>query len=216
MKHIRLLIVDDHPVVRAGLRMMLANEQDFEIVGEATTGEDAIQLVAQLAPDVVLMDLRMPGMDGVEATATLRKRQPRTQVLIITTYESNTDILRALEAGAVGYLLKDTPKEQLTLTIRNAVEGKPVLTPEITRKLLSSLQTARTMSEERLSEREIEVLTLVARGESNKNIARHLHISEATVKTHLVRIFGRLGVEDRTAAVVIALERGLLHLNPSC
>jgi DNA-binding NarL/FixJ family response regulator len=210
MKSVRFVIADDHPVVRAGLRTMLTSLPAMEIVGEAATGQEAIDLVAQLRPDIVFMDLRMPVLDGIQATAIIKKRYPQTAVLIMTTYEHETDIRQAVEAGAVGYLLKDTSQQKLQQAVHDVMEGRSALTPEITRKLLSSLQTNRQQNEERLSDREIEVLTLVARGASNKDIARHLHISEATVKTHLVRIFARLGVEDRTAAVVIALERGLL------
>jgi DNA-binding NarL/FixJ family response regulator len=217
VRAIRFLIADDHPVVRAGLRTMLTTlvghpAVEFEVVGEAATGQQAIDLVSQLQPDIVLRDVRMPGIDGIAATSIIRKQRPQTAVLIMTTYENETDIRRALEAGAVGYLLKDTSQQFFQEAIEEVIGGGSALAPEVTRKLLNSLQSERT--EERLSEREIEVLTLAARGESNKSIARHLHISEATVKTHLVRIFSRLGVEDRTAAVVVAIQRGLLHLDP--
>lgn len=209
MQPIRLIIADDHPVVRAGLQAMLTSQADFLLVGEAATGEEVVELVGRFTPDVVLMDLRMAKIDGIQATARIKKLYAQVAVLILTTYESNSDILRAIEAGAVGYLLKDTPKEHLCAAIRHAAQGKSVLAPEVAAKLLSHIHTP---GEEVPSTREIEVLTLVARGESNKEIARHLHISEATVKSHLIRIFGKLGVADRTAAVTVAIERGLLRL----
>lgn len=209
MPPIRLIIADDHPVVRAGLQAMLAGQADFVLVGEAKTGEEAVELVERLHPDVVLMDLRMAHMDGIQATTRIKKRYAWVAILILTTYEANNDILRAIEAGAVGYLLKDTPKEQLFAAIRHAVQGKSVLAPEVAAKVLSHIYTPH---EAALSTREIEVLTLVARGASNKEVARQLHISEATVKSHLIRIFGKLGVTDRTAAVTVAIERGLLRL----
>ncbi len=208
MQPIRLIIADDHPVVRAGLQAMLMSQEDFLLVGEATTGEEAVELVGRLLPDVVLMDLRMLKMDGVQATARIKKLHGQVAVLILTTYEGNSDILRAIEAGAVGYLLKDTPKEQLFTAIRQVAQGKSVLAPEVAAKLLSHIHSP---SVEAPSTREIEVLTLVAHGASNKEVARHLHISEATVKSHLIRIFGKLGVTDRTAAVTVALKRGLLQ-----
>lgn len=208
MQPIRLIIADDHPVVRAGLQAMLMSQADFLLVGEATTGEEAVELVGRLMPDVVLMDLRMMKMDGVQATARIKKLYEQVAVLILTTYEGNSDILRAIEAGAAGYLLKDTPKEQLFTAIRQVVQGKSVLAPEVAAKLLSHMHAPRM---EAPSTREIEVLTLVAHGASNKEVARHLHISEATVKSHLIRIFGKLGVTDRTAAVTVALKRGLLQ-----
>jgi DNA-binding NarL/FixJ family response regulator len=188
---------------------MLASQPDFEIVGEATTGMEAIALTAALQPDVVLMDLRMTELDGVAATAHIRRQQPTTPVLVLTTYDSDADILRAIEAGATGYLMKDTPRDQLFLAIRTVAQGKSVLAPEVATRLLRHIHAP---ASEALSTREIEVLTLVARGASNKEIARSLHISEATVKTHLIHIFSKLGVADRTAAVTVGLERGLLRL----
>jgi len=209
VKRIRLVIADDHPVVRTGLQGMLASQPDFEIVGEATTGMEAIALTAALHPDVVLMDLRMAELDGVAATAHIRKQQPEISVLVLTTYDSEADILRAIEAGATGYLLKDTPREEMYTAIRSVAQGKSVLAPAVTTRLLRHMHAP---VEETLSTREIEVLTLVARGASNKEAARGLHISEATVKSHLIHIFSKLGVVDRTAAVTVALERGLLRL----
>ena len=208
MKRILLVIADDHPVVRAGLQGMLASQPDFEIVGEATTGVEAVALTVALHPDVVLMDLRMTEMDGVVATACIKKQQPTTPVLVLTTYDSDVDILRAIDAGAVGYLMKDTPREQLFAAIRSVAQGKPALAPAI----VTRLQHMHVPANEVLSSREIEVLTQVARGASNKKVALSLHISEATVKSHLIHIFSKLSVTDRTAAVTVGLERGLLRL----
>lgn len=210
MSFIRLLLVDDHPVVRTGLHGMLASQADFMIVGEADDGGAAIALAAELQPDVVLMDLRLPVLDGVAATAQIRSRQPSTQVLVLTTYDSDADIVRALAAGAVGYLLKDTPREELYRAIRAAAHGQATLAPAVATRLISRV---RAPADEELSAREIEVLAEVARGASNKEVGRSLHISEATVKTHLIHIFAKLGVDDRTAAVTKALERGLLRLS---
>jgi DNA-binding NarL/FixJ family response regulator len=211
MKRIRVLIADDHPVVRTGLQGMLASQPDFELVGEATTGREAVALAAQLHPDVVLMDLRMAELDGAAATAQIQALQLKTSVLVLTTYDTNTDILRAIEAGATGYLLKDTPRDELFAAIRAVAQGKAVLAPTVATRLLRQRQTSAGQA---ISARELEVLNLVARGASNKEIARSLHLSEATVKTHLIHLFSKLGVADRTAAVTVALERGLLHLEP--
>lgn len=209
MKRIRVLIADDHPVVRAGLQAMIASQPDFELVGEATSGMEAVAMTAQLHPDVVLIDLRMAELDGAEATAQIRAQQPKMPVLVLTTYDSNADILRAIEAGATGYLLKDTPRDELFAAIRTVSQGKAVLAPVVATRLLRQRQMP---VEETLSARELEVLALVARGASNKEIARTLHLSEATVKSHLIHLFEKLGVSDRTAAVTAALGRGLLHL----
>jgi DNA-binding NarL/FixJ family response regulator len=209
MARIRILIADDHPVVRAGLQGMLASQPDFELVGEAATGAEAVTLAARLRPDVVLMDLRMTELDGVAAMKQIRAQQPGLPVLVLTTYESDTDILRAIEAGATGYLLKDTPREELFAAIRSVARGKAVLAPTIAMRLLRQKNLP---VNEALSARELEVLKLVARGLSNKEIARTLHLSEATVKTHLLHLFEKLGVSDRTAAVTVSLERGLLRL----
>lgn len=209
MEQICLIIADDHPVVRTGLRGMLAGQPDFEIVGEAATGAEAVALTGQLQPDVVLMDLRMPEMDGVTAIARISERYPETNVLVLTTYDTDADILPAIEAGATGYLLKDAPREELFRAVRAAARGESVLAPTVASRLMGRM---RAPGEEALSAREIEVLELVAEGASNKEIARQLHISKATVKTHLVHIFDKLGVSDRTAAVTTALKRGILRL----
>ena len=209
MTPIRVLIVDDHPVVRAGIEGMLASQPDLEIVGQAADGAGAVALCADLHPAVVLMDLRMAGMDGVAATRAIKSRFPTIQVLVLTTYDSDADILRAIEAGATGYLLKDTPREQLFQAIRAAARGEAALAPTVAARLMTRM---RAPAEEALSAREIEVLAWVARGASNRQVGRELHISEATVKTHLIHIFDKLGVADRTAAVTTALERRILVL----
>jgi DNA-binding NarL/FixJ family response regulator len=207
---IRLLIADDHPVVRDGLRGMLSSQPDFEIAGEASTGAEAIALAKQLQPQVVLMDLRMPIGDGATAIAQIKARYPAINILVLTTYDSDADILRAIEAGATGYLLKDAPREELFRAIRSTARGESVLTPTVASRLMGRM---RAPAEEALSAREIEVLTLVARGANNKEAAKQLHISEATVKSHLIHIFAKLGVSDRTQAVTTALQRGIVRLD---
>jgi DNA-binding NarL/FixJ family response regulator len=206
---IRVLIVDDHPVVRDGLRGMLGGQPDLTVVGEAADGREALAAISQHEPDVVLMDLRMPVLDGVGAITRLAAVHPDVRVIVLTTYDEDQDIVRAVEAGATGYLLKDVPRDELFRAVRAAARGEPVLAPRVAARLMGRLR-ARTV--EPPSERELEVLTLVARGLTNRAIARQLHISEATVKTHLVHLFAKLDVDDRTAAVTAALERGLLHL----
>ncbi len=201
---VRVVVADDHPVVRSGIIGMLAGEPDLEVVGEAPDGEAAVALAAELAPDVVLMDLRMPVLDGVGATTRIVGTGPH--VVVLTTYDTDADILRAVEAGATGYLLKDTPREQLVAGVRAAARGETVLAPGVATRLVSSVRTAG----ERLTSREAQVLTLVARGLSNAAVGRELFIAEATVKTHLLRVFAKLGVDDRTAAVTVARERGWL------
>lgn len=207
MTPVRVLVADDHPVVRSGIVGMLAGEADLEVVGEAPDGETAVARARALAPDVVLMDLRMPGLDGVGATAAvLRESAGRTRVVVLTTYDTDADILRAVEAGATGYLLKDTPRDQLVAGVRAAARGETVLAPAVATRLVTSVRTAG----ERPTAREAQVLGLVARGLSNAAVGRELFISEATVKTHLLRAFAKLGVDDRTAAVTVARERGWL------
>jgi DNA-binding NarL/FixJ family response regulator len=206
---IKVLIADDHPVVRDGLRAMLATQPDMEVVGEAATGTQAVERAQLLRPDVVLMDLQMPELDGPAAIATLREREPAVHVLVVTTFGSDADITHAIDAGATGYLLKDAPREQLFTAIRAAARGESVLSPTVATRVLGRM---RAPAEEALSSRELEILAAVARGLSNKDIGRQLYVSEATVKTHLLRIFGKLGVDDRTAAVTVALERGIIRL----
>ncbi|KRE60450.1 response regulator transcription factor [Nostocoides sp. Soil756] len=207
---IRLLVVDDHPVVRAGMVAVLGEEPDLEVVGEAGHGAEALALVPRLRPDVVLMDLRMPVMDGAEATARLRSLPDAPQVLVLTTYDTDADIVRAVEAGARGYLLKDAPTAVLTDAIRRAAAGETVLAPMVAARLADRLRT-RALPE--LTAREVEVVALVAQGCSNAEVGRRLFIGEATVKTHLLRAFAKLGVSDRTAAVAAAHRRGLIDLD---
>lgn len=209
MDKIRLLIVDDHPVVRDGLHGMLDGQPDFDVVGEAGDGVEAVNLVETLKPDIVLMDLRMPVMDGVAALGEIKARNPEVQVLVLTTYDSDADILPAIEAGAAGYLLKDSSRQELYDGIRAAARGETVLAPAVAARLVGKM---RAPAEEQLSSREVEVLQLVAEGKSNSEVAQQLHISQATVKSHLVNIFGKLGVSDRTAAVTAALRKGILRL----
>lgn len=208
---VRILVTDDHPVVRAGLSGMLSGEPDFEVVGEAQNGKEAVAFVGERKPDVVLMDLRMPEMDGVTAIQHIKSSYPDVHILVLTTYESDADILRAIETGATGYLLKDTPREELFGAIRMVAQGQSPLAPGVAARLM---QRVRNPEEEGLSTREIEVLELVAHGTSNKAIAKQLWVSETTVKSHMLHIFDKLSVTDRTAAVTEALKRGIIRLEP--
>jgi DNA-binding NarL/FixJ family response regulator len=209
MIKIRVVLADDHPIFRDGLRGILESQPDIDVVGEASDGATAVQLTSDLRPGVVLMDLRMPVMDGVTAIQKIKAHQPEVQVIVLTTYDSDADILPAIEAGATGYLLKDTSREDLYQAIRSAARGESVLSPVVAARLIGHM---RAPAEEKLSSRELEVLQLVAEGANNNDIASRLHISRATVKSHLVHIFGKLGVSDRTAAVTVALQRGILRL----
>jgi DNA-binding NarL/FixJ family response regulator len=202
-----VLLVDDHPVVREGLRGMIDAEHDLTVVGEAGSGAEAIAMAESLRPDVILMDLRMPDVDGVTATERILAALPRTRIVVVTTYESDTDILRAVEAGAAGYLLKDASRAELADAVRDAARGKTVLAPTVADRLVRFVRQPTSVT---LSAREIEVLSQVAKGSTNADIGRQLHISEATVKTHLLRAFNKLGVSDRTAAVTTAMSLGLL------
>jgi DNA-binding NarL/FixJ family response regulator len=204
---ITLLIVDDHPVVRDGLRGMFESAPGFVVLGEASNGVEAVTQAAALDPDVVLMDLRMPGGGGVDAIAELTRRGARAKILVLTTYDTDSDTLSAIEAGATGYLLKDAPRDELFIAVRAAAEGRTVLSPAVATRLVSAV---RTPAGGPLSTREREVLALVAKGTSNREIARVLFISEATVKTHLTHLYAKLGVNDRAAAVAVGYERGIL------
>jgi DNA-binding NarL/FixJ family response regulator len=204
---IRVMLVDDHPVVREGLRGMLEAEPDLTVVGEAGSGEEAVTRAQAVAPDVILMDLRMRDLDGVGATERILAENPRMKVVVLTTYETDADILRAVEAGAAGYLLKDASRADLANAIRAANRGDTVLAPSVASRLVNRVRRPMTQT---LSAREVEVLALVAKGLTNADIGRRLHISEATVKTHLLRTFGKLDVSDRTAAVTTAMSLGLL------
>jgi DNA-binding NarL/FixJ family response regulator len=204
---IKLLIVDDHPVVRDGLRGMFAGDPRFEVLGEAGNGHEALAVARSVRPDVILMDLRMPGMDGVTTIRTLKEQGFTARVLVLTTYDTDSDVLPAIRAGATGYLLKDTPREELFRAVSAAHRGESVLSPSVAGRLMGEL---RTPAQDSLSQRELEVLTLISRGSTNRETAAKLFISEATVKTHLLHVYAKLGVRDRAAAVAAAFERGLL------
>ncbi|MFF8770185.1 response regulator [Kitasatospora sp. NPDC015120] len=206
-RKVRVVVVDDHTVMRAGLVALLASEPTVEIVGEGGDGRAAVDLVARLRPDVALLDLRMPVLDGASATAGITAAGSATRVLILTTYDTDEEIERAVEAGAIGYLLKDTTRERLVDAIHSAARGETVLAPRVAERLVARLRRPAPVA---LTVRETEVLTAVADGLSNVEIGRRLVITEATVKTHLLRIFAKLDVNDRTHAVVTALDRGLL------
>ncbi|QEV17047.1 response regulator [Streptomyces alboniger] len=205
---IRVVLADDHPVVREGLRAMLSAEADVEVVAEASSGPRAEALAAELRPDIVLMDLRMPGGGGADSIERMAAAGLVCRVIVLTTYETDRDILRAVEAGAAGYLLKDLARGELAEAVRAAARGETVLAPSVAARLVDQLRTR--PERPRLSEREVAVLRLVADGCTNVEIGRRLHVAESTVKTHLLRIFGKLGVSDRTAAVTHALRLGLL------
>ena len=204
---IRILLVDDHPVVRHGLRGMLDAEPGLSVIGEASGGGDGVRMATELAPDIVLMDLRMPDGDGVEATGRILAADPGVRVMVLTTYESDRDILRAIEAGACGYLLKDASPTELADAVRAAARGETVLAPSVASTLVRQV---RRPAPPALSAREAQVLRLVALGRTNAEIGRELFISEATVKTHLLRVFNKLDVADRTAAVTTAMSHGLI------
>lgn len=204
---IRILLVDDHPVVRLGLRGMLDAEPDLTVVGEASSGDEGLAMTLAERPDIVLMDLRMPDGDGVSATERILATVPGTRVMVLTTYESDRDILRAIEAGASGYLLKDATPAELADAVRAAARGETVLAPSVASTLVRQV---RQPAPPTLSARETEVLRLVARGLTNADIGKQLFISEATVKTHLLRVFNKLDVADRTAAVTTAMRHNLL------
>lgn len=203
---IRVLVVDDHPIVRGGIVALLSTADDITVIGEASDGAEAVRMAIELEPDVVLMDLRMPTLDGDEATAHILAVKPHLRVLILTTYESDSSILTAIEAGASGYLLKAAPQEEILAGVRSVARGDVALAPSIAALLVKRVSAPSVT----LSPRETEVLRLVAQGASNPRIAKDLFVSEATVKTHLLHVFGKLGVSDRTRAVTRAMELGLL------
>jgi len=217
MNSIRILLVDDQALFREGLRTLLSVQPDFDVVGEAANGEEAVQLAHKLRPAVVLMDLRMPVLDGVAATRRLREMHPDCQVIVLTTFDDDEYVFEGLRAGAVGYLLKDTPSEKLNEAIRAAARGESFLQPSIAAKVVAEFTRLTNQASSRLqplveplSERELEVLRLVAGGASNKEIAAKLFIAEGTVKNHLTNILGKLGVSDRTQAALKARELGLI------
>lgn len=223
----RVLIADDHELVRDGFRRMLGYEKDLEVVGEARDGREAVELCRRLTPDLVLMDVRMPKMDGLEATRAIKAQQPAVGVLVVTTYDNPDYLLEAIKAGAAGYVLKDAPNRQLTNAIRRALDGESPLNQELASQLIRRLAGEATQLRQELSSaaedgagavasllkeltlRELEVLKLVARGKTNQEIAEELFISKATVKVHVRHTISKLGVSDRTQAVVRALELGL-------
>ena len=208
---VRVVVVDDHPVVRDGLAGMLAGAGDLVLIGEAADGAGAVALVERCRPDVVLMDLQMPVLDGVAATRQILEAHPEVRVLVLTTFADDRDIVAAVEAGAAGYLLKDAPRAELFEAVRAAAAGRATFTPVVAAALA---RRVRAPQPEHLSERELQVVRLVAEGRTNAAIGRALAISEATVKTHLLHAFAKLGVTDRTAAVMAALDRGLLDGQP--
>lgn len=210
MEKIRILMADDHPVVRAGIRGMLETQPDFEVIAEAKNGREALEQTSIHTPDVVLIDLRMPEMDGVEAIGKIKESHPDINILVLTTYDTDADIVRAVEAGATGYLLKDAPRDELFRAVRATAKGETVLAPPVAARLMSKV---RDKGETALTAREIDVLMLVARGASNQDVAEKLLVSTATVKSHLIQIYQKLGVSDRTAAVTIAIERGIIRLS---
>lgn len=212
---IKILLADDQSLFREGLRMLLSTQPDFEVVGEATNGEEALRLAARLRPQIVLMDMRMPVLDGVEATRRLHERQPDCRVIVLTTFDDDELVFEGLRAGAAGYLLKAVSAPRLLEAIRTVARGESILEPSVTSKVVAEFarlanQTSRSQAlESPLSEREIEVLRLVTKGATNREIAATLFIAEGTVRNHLTNILGKLGVSDRTQAAVKAKELGL-------
>lgn len=204
---ITVVIVDDHPVVRRGIAALLDDDTDIEVVAELSDGVTAQEAALRLRPSVILMDLRMPGIDGVEATEAIKEQWPEAVVLVLTTYDTDEAIVRAVEAGASGYLLKDTPSADLAGAVRRAAAGETVLAPAVAHRLVERVRDPTAAA---LTVRELEVLREVAGGHTNATIAEHLHISRATVKTHLLHIYDQLGVSDRAAAVARAYEIGIL------
>ena len=213
-KTIRVLIADDHAIVRKGIRALLATEADIEVVGEAADGKEAVEKAERLHPDVILMDLVMPGMDGIEATRRITTRQPETRILVLTSFAEDEKVFPALKAGALGYLLKDAGPEELVRAIRQVYCGESSLHPAIARKVLQELSRPpeRPLTPEPLTERELEVLRLIAKGKSNREIAEELVISEATVRTHVSNILGKLQLASRTQAALYALREGIAEL----
>lgn len=214
MGAIKILIADDHPVVREGLFAMLSREGDFDVVGEAKDGMDAVNKTKELRPDIVLMDLRMPDMDGVEAMRQIKSEMPDVKFIILTTYSDDEYIFSGIEAGARAYLLKDAPREDLFKAIRAVYRGESLIQPVVASKLLDRFSelSRGTTSGEGLSGRELEVLQLMAKGAANKEISAQLSIAQSTVKTHIANIFQKLGVNDRTEAVTQALKKGIIRL----
>ncbi|MFD4640932.1 response regulator [Lentzea sp. NPDC058436] len=205
---IRIVVVDDHPVVRDGLRGMLGTQDDFDVVGEAASGTEALTVIAAVRPDVAVTDLRLPAPSGADLVRSIRSRAPETRVLVLTTHDTDADVLPTIEAGAIGYLLKDAPREELFRAVRAAARDETVLSPSVAARLVQRVRTPVAVSA--LSSREREVLALVARGKTNREVGAVLHISEATVKTHLQHVYAKLEVPDRASAVSAAHQRGLI------
>jgi DNA-binding NarL/FixJ family response regulator len=212
---IRILVVDDHSVVRQGLKMFLGLDPDLEIVGEAENGAEAVKLTAELKPDVVLMDMLMPVMDGIEATRAIRGTMPDTEVIALTSVLEDAAVVGAIKAGAIGYLLKDTQSDELRRAIKAAAEGQVQLSPQAAARLMREVRTPEVAPPDALTERENDVLKLLAQGKANKEIARDLIIGEKTVKTHVSNILLKLGVQSRTQAALYAAQNGLAELSTS-
>lgn len=214
-RSIRVLVADDHAIVRKGIRALLATEPDIEVIGEAENGREAVTEVEKLQPDVILMDLVMPEVDGIEAIRRITARQPEARILVLTSFAADDKVFPAIKAGALGYLLKDSGPEELVQAIHQVYLGESSLHPTIARKLLQELSrpSERPPTPEPLTEREVEVLRLVARGQSNQEIADQLVISEATVRTHVSNILGKLHLASRTQAALYALREGLASLD---
>jgi len=207
MSAVRLVVADDHPVVRDGIVGMLSSDPDIEVVGQASDGAEAIALARAFEPDVVLIDLRMPGTDGLTAIRELARLGVPSRVVVLTTYDSDADVLPAIEAGATGYLLKDATRDELVRAVHAAARGHAVLAPSVASRLVDRVRTPEATL---LSPRELQVLALVADGATNREAGARLHVSEATVKSHLLSVYGKLGVGDRAAAVAEGFRRGLL------
>ncbi len=214
MESMKVLIADDHPVVMEGLSAMLSRQPDIEVVGEAENGKECVEKTRKLRPDIVLMDLRMPEMDGVEAMRQIAATNPEVRFIVLTTYDNDEYIFKGIEAGARAYLLKDSPREELFKAIRAVHRGESLIQPAVAGKVLDRFAelSRQVQAPEALSDREVEVVKLMAEGTSNKEIAVSLHISESTVKTHIQTIFQKLGVSDRTGAVTQAIRKGIIRL----
>ena len=216
MKPIRLLLIDDHAIVRQGLKLFLELTEDFEIVGEGETGEDAVRRAAELRPDIILLDLAMPGMNGIEAARSILQADPEARIMILTSFSDSDDVFAAVRAGAKGYLLKDVPPEQLAQSLREVYQGKVQLHPEIAKKLMEGIKEPAESKSDRdpliedLTKRELDVLLQIGRGLSNREIAAELSISHKTVKTHVSNLLGKLQLNDRTQAAIFAIKQGLI------
>jgi len=210
---IKVIVCDDQAIIRDGLEMLLKLEKDIEVVGQAQDGAEAVAMVEKAQPDLVLMDLKMPGLNGIEATRQIRANYPQVKVLVLTTYDDDEWVFDAIRAGASGYLLKDTPREEVIKAVRGTAAGKSFIDPAVAGKLLHQVADKQTqpptLLTDKLTEREAEVLRLVARGFNNADIAERLHLSEGTVRNHVSAIFAKLEVADRTQAAVIAIQHGL-------